>query len=126
MEHFSPVKSAIDAGLPVTLGSDWPVVPSADPWLAIETLVTRQAPGGVGEPVSPKERISVAEAVNLFTREGARQLGIDSKTGSLEQGKSADFIVIDQNIFEIPAGNIHKTKVKYTIIAGKEVYKGIN
>lgn len=124
MEHFSPVKSAIDAGLPVTLGSDWPVVPSADPWLAIETLVTRQAPGGVGEPVSPKERISVAEAVNIFTREGARQLGVDNKTGSLERGKSADFIVIDQNIFEIPAVNIHKTKVKYTIIAGKEVFKG--
>lgn len=122
MEHFSPVKSALDAALPVTIGSDWPVVPSADPWLAIETLVTRQAPGGVGAPISPQERISVTQAIDLFTRAAARQLGVGDQTGSIERGKRADIIVIDRNIFEIPAADIHNTKVLRTIIAGKERY----
>ncbi|WP_347269930.1 amidohydrolase [Rhizorhabdus histidinilytica] len=122
MEHFSPVKSALDAALPVTVGSDWPVVPAADPWLAMETLVTRQAPGGVGDPISPQERISVAQAVDLFTRAAARQLGIGDRAGSIERGKRADLIVIDRDIFAIPATDIHNTKVLRTIISGKERY----
>ena len=44
-------------------------------------------------------------------------------TGSIEVGKSADFIVIDQNLLEIPAEKIHETKVLQTVLQGKTVYK---
>ncbi len=50
MKRWIPVKDAIDAGALVVPGSDWNVVPSVNPWIAIETLVTRQPPGGGDEP----------------------------------------------------------------------------
>src|SRR6185437_2320218 len=49
MKRWTPVKDAIDAGALVVPGSDWSVVPSVNPWVAIETLVTRQQPGGGSE-----------------------------------------------------------------------------
>ena len=45
-------------------------------------------------------------------------------TGSIETGKSADFIVINQNLLEIPAEKIHETKVLQTVLQGKTVYEG--
>ncbi|MFD2499785.1 amidohydrolase family protein [Rhizorhabdus histidinilytica] len=64
----------------------------------------------------------MAQAVDLFTRAAARQLGIGDRTGSIERGKRADLIVIDRDIFAIPATDIHNTKVLRTIISGKERY----
>src|SRR6185295_5746905 len=57
MKRWIPVKEAIDSGALVVAGSDWAVVPSVDPWLAIETLVTRQVPGGGGETLGAAEKI---------------------------------------------------------------------
>jgi predicted amidohydrolase YtcJ len=47
----------------------------------------------------------------------------EDETGTIEVGKSADFIVIDQNILEVPVNKIHKTKVLQTVLRGKTVYK---
>jgi predicted amidohydrolase YtcJ len=47
----------------------------------------------------------------------------EDEAGSIEAGKSADFIVIDQNILEVAPKNIHKTKVLQTVLRGKTVYK---
>lgn len=122
MERFTPVRDALAAGTHVVLGSDWPVVPSMSPWVAIETLVTRQAPGGSGDELSPGQKISVAEAVTMLTTNAAKQLGIGDRVGTLEAGKQADFIVLDRDIFTVPAITIHQTKVLRTVIAGKQVY----
>jgi predicted amidohydrolase YtcJ len=46
----------------------------------------------------------------------------EDETGTIEAGKSADFIVIDQNILEVPVEKIHKTKVLRTVLKGKTVY----
>ncbi|MGC6328319.1 amidohydrolase [Rhizorhabdus sp. FW153] len=123
MERFTPVRDALAAGTHVVLGSDWPVVPSMSPWVAIETLVTRQAPGGSSEELAPAQKISVAEAVKLLTVNAALQLGIGDRTGTLEPGKQADFIVLDQDIFTVPATSIHRTRVLRTVVKGKEVYR---
>jgi predicted amidohydrolase YtcJ len=47
----------------------------------------------------------------------------EDETGSIEPGKSADFIVIDQNLLEIPPREIHKTKVLQTVLKGRTVFK---
>jgi predicted amidohydrolase YtcJ len=123
MKRWIPIKDALDAGALVVPGSDWNVVPSVNPWIAIETLVTRQPPGGGGEPLGAAERITLEQAVDIFTRQSARQMNFDYATGTIEEGKLADFIVLDRNIFEIPITDVHQTKVLNVFIAGEQVFE---
>jgi predicted amidohydrolase YtcJ len=123
MKRWTPVRDAIDSGALVVPGSDWNVVPSVDPWIAIETLVTRQKPGGGGEALGETEKITLQQAFDLFTVNSARHMGNGSKTGSIERGMLADILVLDRNPFKIPVTQIHETKVKSTIINGEVVYQ---
>jgi predicted amidohydrolase YtcJ len=123
MKRWTPVKDAIDSGALVVPGSDWNVVPSVDPWIAIETLVTRQKPGGGGEVLGEAEKITLQQAFDMFTVNSARHMGNRSKTGSIERGMLADLVVLDRNPFKIPVTQIHETKVKLTLINGEVVYQ---
>jgi predicted amidohydrolase YtcJ len=123
MKRWIPVKDALDAGALTVPGSDWPVVPEVNPWVAIETLVTRQKPGGGGDVLGAQERITIQQAVDIFTRQSARQMNFDHATGSLEAGKVADFIVIDRDVFTVPVTTVHDTKVLMTFIAGEKVFE---
>jgi hypothetical protein len=122
---FTPIKSMVDAGAVVTYGSDWDNVPEPDPWFALEGIITRQYPGKpeYGQ-LNPDERLDVETAIEIFTRNGAVALEKEDETGTIEPGKSADFIVINQNLLEIPPQKIHDTKVLQTVLQGKTVYTG--
>jgi hypothetical protein len=120
MERWIPVKDAIDAGVLTIPGSDWPVVPEVNPWIGIETLVTRQVPGGGGEQLG--EPISLEQAIDMFTVNAARQMGNANKTGRIVPGLLADVIVIDRNPFEIPITEVHETRVLKVLIEGEIVY----
>jgi predicted amidohydrolase YtcJ len=122
MLRWIPVKDALDAGALAVPGSDWSVVPSVNPWIAIETLVTRQPPGGAGPPLGEAERISLKQAIELYTINSARQRYEADRLGSIEPGKLADLTVIDRNIFEVPITTVHDTKVLMTIIGGEIAY----
>ena len=89
----------------------------------METLVTRQMPGGVGEPLGEQERITLRQAVDMFTVNSARQAYAADRLGSLELGKLADLIVIDRNIFDVPITTVHQTRVLMTIIDGEIVHQ---
>jgi len=106
----------------VVPGSDWSVVPSVNPWIAIETLVTRQPPGGGKEELGAAEKITLAQAIDLFTVNSAREMGDRTKVGTLERGMLADLIVLDRNPYRIPVVQVHDTKVKMTMINGEIVY----
>ena len=123
MQRWIPVKDAIDAGALVVAGSDWSVVPSVNPWIAIETLVTRQAPGGEGEPLGESQRITLEQAFELFTVNAVRQLGTRSRLGTIERGMLADLVVVDRNPFEIPITEVHAIEVLMTLIEGEVVYE---
>jgi predicted amidohydrolase YtcJ len=122
MKRWIPIKDAIDAGAFVVPGSDWAVVPTVNPWIAIETLVTRKQPGGIGEPLGGEEAITLKQAVDMFTINSARQQYASDRLGTIERGKLADLVVIDRNIFEVPITTVHDTKVEMTIINGEIVY----
>jgi len=122
MKRWIPIKDALDAGALVVPGSDWAVVPSVNPWIAIETLVTRQIPGGQGTPLGEVERISLKQAIDLFTINSARQQYQADRRGTLEPGKLADLVVLDRNVFEVPINTVHETKVLQTYIGGEVVY----
>jgi len=122
MKRLWPMRDVIESGANVVTGSDWPVVPSVNPWLAFETLVTRQVPGATGDPINEGQRISREQVLAVFTRNGAAEMGRLDKGGTLEPGKLADLIVLDRNPLTVPVGQIHETRVLATYIAGEQVY----
>ena len=121
---ISPLKSIIDAGAVATYGSDWDNIPEPDPWIAMEGMITRRYPG---KPeygtLNPDQRIDRELAIEVFTRNGAIAMEKEDETGTIEAGKSADFIVINQNILEVPPAKIHETKVLRTVLQGKTVFE---
>jgi hypothetical protein len=123
MLRWIPIKDALDAGALTVPGSDWSVVPSVNPWIAIETLVTRQALGATGEVLGASQRISLEQAIAMFTSASATQMRTRDRTGAIEKGLYADLIVLDRNPFEIPIAQVHDTKVKLTLINGEVVYQ---
>jgi len=122
-QTMTPIRSVTEAGGIVSYGSDWDNVPEPDPWLGIEGMVTRGYPGKPEYGHWPeKERVDIETAIQIFTRNGAMTQEKEDITGSIEVGKSADFIVIDQNLLEIPAEKIHETEVLLTVLQGKVVH----
>ena len=122
MERWIPIADAVKAGGLVGAGSDWSVVPSINPWLAIETMVTRQEPGGSTETLGLGQKVSLAEAVTIFTSNAAQIMEHRNLVGSLEPGMLADMVVVERNPFQIPETEIHDTKVLMTFINGEKVY----
>ncbi|MFC4310311.1 amidohydrolase [Steroidobacter flavus] len=122
MEHMYPVMSLLKAGGKVAYGSDWPVA-SANPLEGIEVALTRLAPGSTGgELLAPDERVTLEQAIESYTIDSAYAMHLEDRSGSLVAGKSADLVVLDQDLFKIPANQIAKTKVLLTMFAGEAVY----
>jgi predicted amidohydrolase YtcJ len=120
----TPIRSMVDAGAVVSYGSDWDNVPDPNPWMGVEGMVTRQYPGHpeYGQ-WNQDERIDIETAIEIFTRNGAMAMQKEDETGTIEVGKSADFIVLDRNLLEIPSNEIHKTKVLRTVLQGRTVFE---
>src|SRR5262249_26340559 len=98
MEKYEyPVKSVKQAGGILVAGSDAPVLTNdPQPFVNMEMAVTRKRRD---QPVlSPWERIEIRDVLDAYTINGAHALGRADEIGSLEAGKSADFIIVDQDI----------------------------
>ncbi len=124
-EHYWPIKDLVESGAPVAAGSDWPAaVPTMDPWVGIEAMVTRADPRGEFPGTFwPQQAITLAQALDIYTRGGAKALRLGDSTGSVELGKSADLVVLNHNLFEIPAENISETQIQMTFFKGETVYQ---
>lgn len=119
------IRDVVESGAIVGAGSDWPCMTlSPTPWLALSTMLTRRNPElpelGVH---GPDQRISLDTAIRLFTINPAIAMGISSDTGSLTVGKSADFIVLDRDIFGIEPEAIAETVVSATYFEGRLVHE---
>ncbi len=115
-------RSFIKQGSRIPCGSDFPIE-SPNPFWGIYSAVTRQDHQQM--PVKgwyPEQAMTVQEAFRCFTLDAAYAGHQEKILGSLEKGKWADFIVIDQDIFKIPSKDIYKTVVLQTWQAGKQVY----
>jgi predicted amidohydrolase YtcJ len=117
-----PVREMLASGALVVPGSDWSVVPSVNPWIAIETLVTRQVPDGDQRSFGKLEAITLPQAMELFTVNAAKQERMSNLVGRLEVGMLGDMIVVDQDPYEAPIGKVHATKVRMTFIGGEKVF----
>ena len=120
--RWYPIKEFVDAGVVTGYGIDWPLgFPNPSPWPNLEAMVTRKDPFGK-IPGRLGESITLAQAVKIFTLGGAQVAMQEKLSGSIEEGKYADMIVLDRNLFEIPVDDIDSTKVLFTIFEGKTVY----
>ncbi|MCJ7734919.1 MAG: amidohydrolase family protein, partial [Anaerolineales bacterium] len=117
-------KDLSKAGVLLALGSDSPVA-DPNPLLGLHAAVTRQMQDG--RPTGgwyPEQRLNIREAIWGYTMGPALASGQQRNTGSLTPGKLADFIVLDRNIFKIPAMEITDAQVVMTVVDGKIVYRG--
>lgn len=122
MKRWLPIREALATRALVVAGSDWSVVPSVNPWLGMETMVTREKPGGSSESLGEIEKIGLEDAFRIFTLNGARLMRQDALVGSIEVGKRADLIVTAGNPFRVPIHELHDTRVRMTFIDGELVY----
>jgi hypothetical protein len=121
-----PFKGVKDAGGTLVAGSDAPVnTADPQPFVNMALAMTRRLPGGL--PESPQQAITIRDVIDAYTINGARFLRRDTEAGSLEPGKSADFVVLDQDILKLAdAGNadrVASTRVLETWFQGKPVYR---
>lgn len=123
------IASLLRVGTRVAFGSDWPVS-SADPLQELHVAVNRMLSARLGEPgtdettvpLLPAEAIGVDAAVDAFTRGVAFVNHEEDAAGTLEPGKVADFAVLDQDLYTIPASAIGDTAVALTIASGQVVH----
>ena len=112
-----------DAGIRLVNHSDAPAA-VLWPWWGMEASITRGFPGKPEiEKMGAEHALTLEELIRAYTINAAWVLRLEDVTGSIEPGKYADMIVLNHNLFEIPATDIHKTEVQKTIFKGEVVYK---
>ena len=117
-----PIGSVHRTGAKIGFGSDW-YVTSVNPLDGIEAAVTRLEPNGLTNiPLGKNEEIDLATAIKAYTINGAFVNFLEHKVGSIEPGKQADLIVLDNNLFDIPSSQINETKVLATFFNGLLVH----
>ncbi|MGH3279905.1 MAG: amidohydrolase [Trebonia sp.] len=124
--QIHPNRDLTDLGVLVAAGSDWPVSPEPNIWEGIAGLVTRADPtGAFPGTLWPEQALTVAEALRVFTINGAAATGMSDVAGSIEPGKSADFVVIDRDPLTVAPAEIAHTRVLQTWFAGRRVYNAV-
>lgn len=117
-----PIESFFKEGVCVASGSDYPVNTDR-PLLAIEMGITRAFPGDSRSLPEDTERATLEEMLQSYTLNGAIANSREDEIGSLEVGKKADLVVLNKNLFDIPATEISETKEMITIFNGDIVYE---
>ena len=125
-----PAKTVFDSGATVTFSSDewWGgdmLATYISPYLGMQGGHTRQYPkdwwetedDGIREPTN--ERLSLEQLITGYTKNGAYQLRLEDELGSIAEGKLADFVVLDKNIFEVDPYELSTLKPSAVVMEGK-------
>jgi len=133
-----PLGTFFSKGIMVASSSDYPATLVPNPLLAIEIGVTRNIDNGSFYGVedithmdddryllNKQERATVQQMIKSFTINGAYAMFMEQETGSIEVGKLADIVVLDQNLLAINPIHIDKTNVMMTFFDGKLVYEKV-
>lgn len=116
-------RSLIDSKARLMFGSDWPVAP-VDALQGIYGAVTRRTlddanPNGW----VPEQKITVEEALRAYTQNNAYGAFLEGEVGTIERGKRADIVLLNENILRIDPVRIRDVKVDYTLVDGRVVFE---
>lgn len=112
-ERGYPIGTLFRMGTRVTVGTDWTFLPEPNLFPALQGLL-QHGP----------ESVDLAAGIEMLTLAGARAVNNAALTGSIEPGKSADFILLDRNLFDVPEDEIGDTRVLATIFEGRLIHDG--
>jgi predicted amidohydrolase YtcJ len=115
-----PARSLIEMGVPVAGSSDAPVTHYA-PLLGIEQALTRATMDG--DVCGPEERVDLTTAIRMHTINGAHASFDEAIKGSLEPGKLADLVLLEDDLARVPAAKIRQVGVLMTVVGGRIVHE---
>jgi hypothetical protein len=116
-------RSLLDAGARLAIGTDW-FVADLDPMQTLQAAVTRATlDGRHPQGWIPEQKITVAEAIAAYTEGSAYAEFQEHEKGRLAPGRLADFVVLSEDVFAIPAHRIGSVKVETTVVGGRVVYE---
>jgi predicted amidohydrolase YtcJ len=122
-QYAFPFKSLTERGVVISGGSDWGVGPY-NPFIGLDILVNhRFGPQDGGEVLNTDERVSVLQALRIYTYNGAYTSFDEAERGSLEEGKLADLAVLSADVLSIPTTQIRDLWVDQTYVDGRLVYE---
>jgi predicted amidohydrolase YtcJ len=113
-------KAFLDAGVPLAFGTDYPVEPIT-PFRGLYAAVTRKNEAGTKE-YFPANKLTRGQALYAYTQGSAYAEFAEQRKGKIAPGYEADFILVDRDLYKVPAPAILRTKVLQTYVAGKQTY----
>jgi predicted amidohydrolase YtcJ len=127
MEAYGPIRSRSlyrfrtlrGKGIPLALSSDCPVA-DPDPLIGLRDAICRRT--GTGRVLGPRECLEAQEALSMYTREAAFFSFEEGETGTLEEGKWADLVVLDRDPTAVPVQEIPHHRVRMTVVGGRVVH----
>jgi len=122
-KYAYPWKSLLNAGTKIAFGTDYSVEP-LNPMEGLFAAVTRKdRMGEEGDGWFPEEKLSMEEAIRLYTLGAAFAQFMEERKGKIKEGYLADMVILDHDLFNISEEKIMKTKVDYTIVGGRIVFE---
>jgi predicted amidohydrolase YtcJ len=128
LAYFHPYRTLFEQGVTVGGGSDHMQkigslrsINPYNPFLAMWTTIVRQ-PRGSEEPLHPEQKLTREQSIRLYTINNAFLTFEETRKGSLEPGKLADFIVLDRDILSCPVEEVKDINVEATYLGGARVY----
>lgn len=121
-ERVFPYGDLVRSGAVVTYGADLPGVDvdEVPPLIQIEAAITRKRPGFPDDtPFIERQRVCLEDALRAYTINGAYQLRMEDRLGSIEVGKCADLVVLAENLFDTAPESIHTVPVTLTMMDGR-------
>jgi len=116
-------RTILNAGGRLALGSDFPVE-DVTPFFGLYAAVTRQDQKGWPEGGwMPSQRLTLAEAIRGFTLDAAYAAFEEKSRGTIEVGKLADLTIVEGDLYAMPATDLYKAQVRYTVVGGEIVYR---
>ena len=128
LPHLYPVGALAQVGVPLAFGSDAPVI-DPNPWPAIGSAVTRCTDSG--NPLAPTDgpgattdqRVSVGQALRMYTLGGACAEGSQARKGVIRPGNLADLVLVDADPTGIDPAGLKEIRAVLTLVGGRVVWE---
>ena len=118
-------RTLLDLGVNIAFGTDYSVEP-IEPMEGLYAAVTRKdRMGEEGEGWYPEQKLTMEEAIELYTLGAAYAQFMEERKGMIRVGYLADLVMVNQDLLEIPGDEIMKTQVDYTIVGGKVIFERV-